>query len=172
MTLADSRNTTYAPADPVRSNDLNELQDAVVQGAHGDRVLDLHPISGWPVTPANVALAGNGYLLWSAATVLWVPVPVHVGDRVKTFTYARSGDAAVDVTVTAYLYNMTDGLSILNASGSSLLDTNPAAAWADQAIDLTDTTIAEGETVLLKFDPNAGALRLGNIRVTYSHPLT
>lgn len=170
--LPDSPNTVNTTDTPVKSVDLNDLQDCVVQGAHGDRVLDLHPVSGWPVTAANVALAGNGYLLWSAATVLWIPVPLHAGDRVKTFTYARYGDGAVDVTVTAYKYTKTDGLSILNASGTSLLDSNPAAAWADQVIDLTDTTLAEGETVLLKFDPNAGALRLGNVRLTYSHPLT
>lgn len=171
MTLPDSPNTAYTPDAPVLSVDLVDIQDCIVNAAHGDVVLDLHPTAGWPVTAANVALAGNGYLLWSAATVLWLPVPLRAGDRVKSLVYARYGDGTVDATVTAYKYSTADVLTILNASGTSLLDSNPAGAWADQTIDLTDTTLAAGESMLVKFDVNGGAFRLGNVRLTFSRPL-
>ena len=56
MALPDSPNTIYAPADPVLSVDLNDLQDCIVAAAHG-AVQEI--VSARALTQA-VAIADSG----------------------------------------------------------------------------------------------------------------
>jgi hypothetical protein len=38
VSLPSSRNTTYTPASPAKSNDLNDIQDCIIAGKHDDQV--------------------------------------------------------------------------------------------------------------------------------------
>lgn len=123
---------------------------------------------------AIVATANNGYLsdgttnAWAptGATTGYLSVPLHTGDRITTVTLARYGDGVVDVTVTVYL---TTAAGVVSSIGSATI-TNPAAAWGDTTIDVTDTTLAAGETISMVFVVNAANARIGNVRVTHTRP--
>ena len=170
MTLADSRNTTYAPADPVLSNDLNELQDAVVQAAHGS-VVDIVNAQAMRLG-AGVAVNAGGWIAWSGGgSAFWYP-QLRVGQRVTGLTLRVYGDGAADFTVGVYVVSPTAGLTQICPGGVTAAITNPAASWADAPIDLTDTTLAAGECLLIEIAGSAANLRVLNAQLTNTKPLT
>jgi hypothetical protein len=158
-----SRLTTYTPASPVKSNDLNAIQDATIAGQHGDWT-ECFPTSrangGWTWSTANM------YWLSSIAADQFLDVPMKVGDRLKSFSFWLYGDGAADVTVTVYKFSS----AMVATSIGSLVVTNQAAAWAEKIIDVTDTTLAAGESVGVVFAASATGLRLGTASKTYDHP--
>jgi len=84
MALPTSRNTTYAPGVVVKSDDLNDIQDAIIGLQHGDIELHLSIGSG---------AQSNGTLfpfppLWDcgASSEIAIPIPIPVGSRIKKIT--------------------------------------------------------------------------------------
>lgn len=170
VTLADSRNTTYAAADPVLSNDLNELQDAVIQAAHGE-VVDIVNAQAMRLG-TNVAMAGGGWAEWTGAgTANWGP-QLRTGQRVTRLTLRVYGNGAADFTVGVYVVSPTAGLTQICPGGVTAAITNPAASWADAPINLTDTTLAAGECLLIEIAGSAANLRVLNAQLTTKKPLT
>lgn len=170
MALTDSRNTTYAPGDPVLANDLNELQDAIVQAAHGE-VVDI--VSGYAMKlGTNVAMAGGGWAEWTGAgTANWGP-QLRTGQRVTGLTLRVYGNGSADFTVGVYVVSSGAVLTQICPSGTTYAITNPAASWADVAIDLIDTTLAAGECLFVEIAGSAANLRLLNAQLTNKKPLT
>lgn len=133
---------------------------------HGDKVLNIPAVLGtfdanWGPEAGGLTMASSG------AGFLFVPIPLLQGDRIKSVTFARRGDAAVDLTdITVSL--ITAAASTTAIGNTSI--TNVANSWNDTTIDVTDSTLAAGETVTIYFQANAVGARIGNIRVTYDRP--
>lgn len=168
--LPTSRNTTYAPSSPVLSEDLNDMQDAIIAGAHGV-LSSVH----WPtpfITGGWVpTISGNAIWLASAAGGANIAaIPLHnlvTGMRLTSLLIARFGDGAADFT--AELYTQTSGGGA--ASLGSVVVTNPAAAWADSTLDCTDTLLTGDFSLALLLTSNAAGLRVGRIKAIYDRPL-
>lgn len=170
-----TRLTTYTPATPPKSNDLNAMQDqhataqlAIDDLAHGERVLVIAGTAGTPESGVNFApqrtpLRGT---INSPGTVYY-EIPLREGDRIKSITFSRKGDGVADISTLAVL--KTTGAGV-DAALVTTNDLNPAAAWADHTIGGFNYVLAAGETVTLQITTNAAGISIGNVRVTYDRP--
>jgi fibronectin-binding autotransporter adhesin len=134
---------------------------------HGDRVLALSAMSGqstnnntWSVPVASFSLTSttNG--------TLFVPVPLHVGDRIKSVSYAVAGNNSADVDVAVYSVNAS---TVFTAIGTQT-HTNPTAAITIFSLDVTDTTLSANSHLLLEFSASAAGIQVHGVFVTYDRP--
>lgn len=99
--LPTSRNRTYTTATPVNSNDMNDLQDAIVGGWHGARWKKFSPSSGLWVG-GNVGatfqsrVSGNRALFLAVGDQFDIPIPLAHGERLLAVrTFIRCGVTSV-----------------------------------------------------------------------------
>lgn len=156
---------------------LGVNQHATVSGTgsykHGDETICFVP----EPTNATNSIAWNGlptvgYLFSTALGRLMVSLPpIPVGRRIKSLTYRRYGDAAVDIT-DSFLYVKKSDASVTAMNAVSVTVTNVAAAWADTTItaDGGGYTLAAGEAPFVNIEFNAANLRIGNMTVVYNYP--
>lgn len=135
---------------------------------HGDLEATLPAIAG--NATANWTLiddAPNGaYYQSAAAAQLWVPIPTIVGQRIKTVSFVMRGDGVADCTVDVYIVTPTG----VGASIGQQVMTNPGGAFATTTINVTDSTIATGETAFIRFNANAAQIQVRSIKWTYDFP--
>lgn len=137
MSLPESRNTTYTTSDPPKSNDLNELQDCVIEGKHGELIWTFQPATG---TYDNCSYDGaNNYLEATGAPWSWYyPLYLPAGITITDITFGRFGTGAGSLSLT--LRSVSAG-----AVGTDIdteLVVSPAAAWTDTSLILAATTTA------------------------------
>lgn len=134
---------------------------------HGDRIVSF-PGSAFVAQSGGFTISSGDFsITTTGAASLVLALPFRVGDRIKSVTIARGGDGAVDVT------NFNVQKTTAGGTGTSLGSTtitNVAAGFADTVLDVTDTTLASGETFAVFIQANAAAFVLLNIRVTYDRP--
>lgn len=140
----------------------------------GDKVLVLSPAAfnipdhtQWGIVPTPMKLQA----ISASATPadVYMAIPLNTGDRIKTLTMAVLGNGTADfvwsvVKTTAAGADSTIGTTTIN---------NAAASWGDQTLDVTDTTLAAGETltmVLHVTSSSSAAINFGNVRITYDRP--
>jgi hypothetical protein len=173
MAWPNDRLTTYTPDDPIKSNDLNAMQDAIMSGQHDDHVLNLSPFhsvrdANWSIG-TSVTLGDLGYIVSTAAGHCLIPFALKEGDRLKSLVFARYGDGAADFTsIKVYKVTSAGVVSDITAAPTSVI--NPAAAWADTTVDITDTTCAAGDHYFVQFVGSAANLRICGVRLTFDHP--
>lgn len=168
MPLPESRDTTYTTDAPVKSVDLNQVQDCIVAGAHGAVVATAH---AYAFERVGQSLAGGGWIEWTgASSAFWAP-QLRAGDRVSQLVLRVYGNAVADFTIGVYKYSSAAAATQLCPGGTTFAVTNPAAAWADVVIDLIDSTLAAGESLMVEVAGNAAGLRLLNAQLTHTHPL-
>jgi hypothetical protein len=94
--LPTSRNTTYAPGSQVESDDLNDIEDCIIGGGHGDQIFNLSPFGGHGGSgPPGIGAVGNSgnvdadyYIVGAATSGEWfVGIPLIIGDRIKSMTF-------------------------------------------------------------------------------------
>lgn len=93
MALPTSRSTTYAPGSQIKSDDLNDLQDGIVNHEHGEIILTLPAQEAQPQT-GSPTLAATRWSLAAGTDILIFPVSLHEGDRVtevKVYVDEQSG---------------------------------------------------------------------------------
>lgn len=134
---------------------------------HDDRVLSLNAASANATNGSFSRTATTGAINSTGATDIIVDIPLHQGDRIKSVTFARLGDGAVDATDIDV--NTVNAGGVATTIGTATI-TNVGAAWADTTIDVSDTTLAAGDSVMLKITVNGTGFSVNNIRVTYDHP--
>lgn len=134
---------------------------------HGDRTLTINARAGMG-TSTTASVTTGGVALGTGN--LYVEIPVRVGDRIKSVTVARLGNASADFDL--HVYKTTAAGVQSDLSPSPLAVTNPAAAYADSTltIDAGGYQVAAGETIEIGFLPNATGIAIGNIRVVYDRP--
>src|ERR1041384_5909428 len=85
MTLPASRNTNYTPASPVKSQDLNDIQDCIIGGKCGDRTLVIGAAK-FVADGGNGRLTQAGNLTVAGAAICYAPIELFAGCRIKTVT--------------------------------------------------------------------------------------
>lgn len=152
----------------VKMSSAGVLSTEEVPG-HGDLVLALPGVAAKSVSNASYDTAGNSLeVLSTGATTLWWSIPLHVGDRIKSLVFSCAGDGTADITsADVRLYNSATATA--SSLGSTTV-TNPGATPADVAISVTDTVLADGESISFRVAINAALLAIYNVRVTYDRP--
>src|SRR3990172_5756779 len=137
MAWPNSRLRPYSPASPIPSADMNAIQDAIVQGAHGDKTLVLGTLAEIPTAGAwEFVTAGAVYELRSTGSgICVIPIPLIIGDRIKSLTIGRYGDGAADLILSVVKRFVAGSVSAI----SSVTITNPPASYADTTLDVIDT---------------------------------
>lgn len=169
MTLPISRNTTYTPASPVKSADLNDLQDCIVGNKHGVRTLT---VLGDAFNPDGGTFAGfgsTGRNVWTFAgppndrVSAWVPL--HAGDRILTVTwfFNKAGAAALMI----FDVDTKNNTTVTNRD--SLADASAGAAQISvpRAIGYT---LAVGDGARLRVQGTNALHRFSHAIVSYDHP--
>lgn len=145
-------------------------KDVTVSGTgdykHGDKVLTLAPIGN--VTGTVAWDFTNSWLGAGAAGTCVVPVPVKVGDRLKTITGRIYGNGVTAITVRLVVVN---GSASPVTNGGGVAAQVPGAAWTTS--NTTDGslnhTVAAGESVFAIVD-FTGTGRCQALNITYDRP--
>lgn len=146
MPLFYSRNTTYNVGDPVKSADLNDIQDKVMDlylNKHDQLTRVINPelfarMSGWMLSSAfpYVDLAP------STSGLLYIPLPVEVGERIVSCSIIGSSNngVAADIQTSLRRVNGLTGSSSPGTETTIVFPTNLPAAVAT----LQKTTLTPG----------------------------
>jgi hypothetical protein len=109
MALPISRNTDYTAASPIKSVDLNDLQDAVIAAQHGSITVPI-PAAGWQPRAGGGGNLGDGKWTFSSATVLVAALPrLPVGTVIEQVVYGYNRGGAGTVTCQARKRNIVTG---------------------------------------------------------------
>jgi hypothetical protein len=137
---------------------------------HGDMIKAISPYCFVANASANWTIGLDaGYLLSTSGGTIVVPIPMVVGERIKSMTYARYGTATSDFTSIQVLRLAANG-TLTDLTAAATTDLNIGAAWADKVVDITDTTCTDGDVFWARWVGNETDTRLGSIRVTYDRP--
>jgi hypothetical protein len=124
MSLPFSRNTTYTPASPIKSVDLNDIQDCIIDGKHGD-VWRSASLPAFKQNAGDTLVNTDGYLQPAASVLnrVFAAMPVFPGEEVVEVVARidRGGAGAVQVKVTAWDgtgAGLEDVIATLNGSGT------------------------------------------------------
>ena len=166
MTIPFTINTVYTPATPVKSTDLNEIQQSLNGNKHPDKVQGINgsaffQISGTAVTKNFSSITSAG-----ACVVNYCPV-LHQGDRLKKVSLQVSGNGVADITA-------FDVYKVTSAGAEVLLGTvaitNPGVPFATFDNDFADYTLVAGDTIRVSLSINAANITVGGCLFTYDHP--
>lgn len=169
MPLPSARNRTYTGASSIVPGDLDDIQDCIIGAKHGDVTMILSPVSVVFFSGTGTYGQAPTRAVSTSGCVMLREIPVLQGHRLKSVTFARKGDGAVDVTACDVVKTTAAGVDAsVNPGGVTVTINNVAAAWNDTTIDVTDTDVGAGESFSLQVQPNATGFQLGSIRVTYA----
>ena len=168
MALPLTRNTNYVASSPIKSVDLNDIQDCIIEGGHGDKVLQLSPhgMMFSDVAPGLSVVGGPGIIVSTGAGDAGT-VPLHVGDRIKDVSFQRFGDGGADITNVIVTLRNNATITVLGSSGAI----SPGAAWVTTPIAVTDTVLVAGDSIFVEFVFAGAGAKIATTSVTYDHPL-
>ena len=132
---------------------------------HGDRVLTQSGYSGHYAGTTWTNANAGGLESSGVDPCDWCP-QLNSGERVKSVTFSALGNGTTDATIAISKIASNGTMTSIGSTS----DNNRAAAWGDVTVDLTDTTLGDGDAIVLTVTPNAAGYRVGNIRWTYDHP--
>jgi hypothetical protein len=153
-----------------RATNTPLLTDINVSGEieHGNRTLVISGVAAHAYPAGSAQQTFTPVRVISTANVtLFYSIPLITGDRIKHVVFPVFGNASADITAISVYVTSVAGVDTLIGSETV---TNPAAAWVDIPVDVTDTTLAAGDTVTLVISISASGVAIGNVRVTYDHP--
>lgn len=155
MSLPQSRNRTYDPTSPVRSADLNDLQDCIIGGKMPGQWESVFPAG---VTESNILPSyGGGYAYpdSGAGTMYRVPVQLREGVRVTDIGVRAygAGGAGAPLDVRLRRYN-GDGTATVVGTVSVA---TPPAAWATYVNAITPFALGEGQSLSFEVDLPTGS---------------
>lgn len=115
---------------------------------------------------AAVWTVQSGGLLSTAAAIAYCSPEMEIGERITSITFSTFGNAGADMDVQVNL--VQDNGTITNKAAVTL--TNPPASWATTTLVVTPTTLGVGDTISVKFNPNATGIVIKNLTYTTDHP--
>lgn len=164
-----SRNTTYTSATPIRSVDLNDVQDCIIAGARGAGSIIAHPFA--VTLGSNASRNAGGYVAFSGiGDVSWSP-QMRAGDRVTALNLRTYGDGVHQLAINVWVMSASNVLTNIGPGGAAVTVTPANGAWGDATIDLIDTTLASTESLYVTIESSGAGVRLGNLRLDDHHPL-
>lgn len=109
MALPDSRNTTYAAGSQVKSADLNDVQDKIVD-LHVGKRSHTYSLRVSVTGGRGVGTFADGGYEASAGETLKVPIPVDAGERIASVSARVAGQPSFGTgTVTLDVRKCEDG---------------------------------------------------------------
>lgn len=108
MALPLTRNTTYTPASPVYSNDLNFIQDCIVGDKHGT-VEWMHGGPAFTLVPGGNAALANGQWTFGAVSTLVSHLRGGVGTRITSVRFGYNRGGAGNITLKLRMRNVATG---------------------------------------------------------------
>jgi len=176
MALPLSRNHTYSPSDPVRANDLNDIQDRII-ALHGREIevktLNLSPLAGTGNTAADFSAASSGVTADSNGS--WhIPLPLLAGDTLLTVRFYHNlvtGHSNSFSIKAVYLTGAATPEPPVNAAVGE--DTEVVIGTGVLASTLLSPNFAllDDEQLHLEWSaPSAGDLLIG-VAVTFARPM-
>ena len=136
------------------------------QFKHGNMLRTVSPLAG----QGSAWTLAAGYVQSGGAQTYYLPIPLDVGERVTTVDVTAYGDGVVDVTIDVCLYSAPSGGLLTRTVIGTVSNVNQAASWGTNTINVTDTTLATGEQIIIEYQPNAAGLRVGPATATYNRP--
>ncbi len=173
MLLPLVRNTDYTPGSPVRSADLDDIQDCIRGKKHG-------PVTRWSLPKgaffdpgANWEQStglGSPFLFANAAGYVDIPIDSEEGDVITGFSYRAKGDGAADCTTT--LFVCSENMGTLTTIGSVTDVNQPGAGFSEVILagPFVPHLMAAGEFLMLKAVATAINYRIGRHGTTYYRP--
>jgi hypothetical protein len=140
VSLPTSRNTTYTPASPIKSTDLNDIQDSIVNLYADARLIALSPIAAQFSNCAYNEPAG--YVDCSSAP--WscsIPIVLPHGMQVRNVLVYRFGNGASSMSLKLRKSELSAGV-VSMTTVKSITIASPAAAWV-----LSDLAMVPGDYV-------------------------
>ena len=143
--LPSSRNTNYTPGAPVKSADLNDIQDAIISGKRGSLVRHLSPHLAVQRTGAAIT-RGDDYIQFAAATAtVFVPLTLTQGEKITELS-ARVQDSGADsITMKLFKSDLTGaGTGVVTQIGAT--QTSVGAAGLHETLSLAGLAEVVGST--------------------------
>jgi hypothetical protein len=134
VSLPTSRNTTYTPASPIKSNDLNDIQDSII---------NLYAAADWrPLPPIGARFENCAYnepagyvdcssAPWSCA----IPIVLPVGMQVRNVRVYRFGNGTSSMNLRLRKVEFTAGAPAMS-NVKTLGISSPAASWVQSDLGM------------------------------------
>jgi hypothetical protein len=137
-----SRNKTYTTATPVRSADLNDIQDCVVAGAHGTKTRWFPPYGRIP-NDVNITTT-NGFVFANAnvAAVNYIGVPIDQGARIVGLRARVKGTGAAGNVLVKLVKWRGD---VTETVVGTITIVSPPATWADYSGAIGPVNVTAGD---------------------------
>jgi hypothetical protein len=162
MALPTSRNTTYTPASPIKSNDLNAIQDCIIGAKHGDVVLSLPGCAA--AASANVSVSGGKASSTGAANIQ-IAIPMLQGCRLKSVTFARTGNGTVDMIADIMSQDSVIGSDV--PIGTTTVNNVPSANNDTTVTVSSPAALAAHKALYLNVGASEAGLTVCTIQCTY-----
>lgn len=108
-----------------------------------------------------------GDIVSTSSCILIARIPLHVGDRITSIT-ATFDSATGTVDVTDFSVDRITANGTATSLGATTVSN--IGAPTTTPIDLTDTTLAANESLIVSISINATGCSVRNLNVTYTHP--
>lgn len=174
FTIDGSDNLTI-PAGLTLGEDGHVTVSGTGEYKHGNRTLTLNASdaafeasANWAIdteSPAPIVLRSTGTAGGGDGSA-HLSVPLHVGDRIKSISYSAKEATAETITVNVYKTTMTGAVTTIGTASAVAL----TSSYVEYALDVTDTTLAAGDTIMISFDASDSGVRVAGVMVTYDHP--
>lgn len=131
---------------------------------HGDLIKTFH---AYDINSTGTITKTSGVTsLQSSGTNYYLALPgFDVGQQIKSFAIDVFGNGTDDLTISFVKTNLGTETVI-----NSTTHNNQAASWSAITFDVTDTTVASGDSFALQFSSNGTAQRVGSVNATYDRP--
>jgi hypothetical protein len=137
---------------------------------HGDMTLTLNPLGTTTIRDGWIYVYSSGYVLqWGAPSGnFYQTLPLRVGDRIKSITYAHK--------VVSTGYDMTVRVLRVSSAGvvTSLGSHQPtnSSSWSDNTLDVADTLVANGDSIFVEYEASShlAGHAIGTLCATYDRP--
>jgi hypothetical protein len=174
MTLPTSRNTTYAAGSPIKSADLNDLQDAIIDGAHGDQYV-IVGAAAFQQGGGSGSPTFNGWT-WdgdaSNSATMFATVPLLEGDRILEMSYYGTDvDASNRLRWTAWRSDIAPDPATSPTNLHSTVDSFADGASGDVTGVSVNQTLTDRQVVVISclIDANA-TCALHGVRIKIDRP--
>ncbi len=174
MALPESRDKTFVDGADIPPEVLNNIQDSIVAGKHGDQVLILpatamEPVSGWSY--------GGAFLNWETTTGnsrLVAEIPLRVGDRIKGVKVHCSDAGGGTGVVSAVLEekSMAGGSLTVTTKSDSVSSDDSGTLQQVVLTNVVQEAIQADEVWRVSMFATAGSglRRVHAIEITYDRP--
>ena len=172
MALPSSRDFDAVDAGPLPAATVNNLQDAVVGGKHGEKTLLLAGSMLSDGSGANPIDWVDGIVLGhtSGTSIANAPIPLCAGDRIKTIKVYIDDGASSAFTVTYYVLDLT------SSAGTPVLDSDSdtsSGGGGQEVVELDGinyTLTATGAAYVKINIPTGNNNRIKGVTVLYDRP--